>query len=387
MSEEMTPRERVRLALNHHEPDRIPIDLGGSICSSIHKNAYVELKEYLGMEVEEIQMADYIQQLPYLDEALLERFGVDFRMVQLPAATAPDIDILDEGNYYAFIDRWGSKLHMPKRDGLYFDWVDFPIKEPTLEALDRYLWPEPDPPAYNARLRQQAKDLFENTGYALVGSAIIGGGIFEQPARTMGLEDFFIALVKEPSFADRLMDRITDIYIESCNNYLDQVGEYLDVFTYWDDVNGQDGWLISPDLYREMIKPKQRRLLEAIKHKTDAKVYYHGCGAVYELIPDLIELGFDILNPVQVSARGMDTERLKKEYGDDIVFWGGGVDTQHVLPFGTPEHVADEVRRRIDDLAPGGGFVFAAVHNIQAFVPPENIVTAFETALEYGRYR
>ena len=387
MPEEMTPRELVRLALNHHEPDRIPVDLGGSICSSIHKKAYVELKEYLGMEVEEIKMADYVQQLPYLDEALLERFGVDFRMVQLPAATAPDIDILDEGDYYAFIDRWGSKLHMPKQDGLYFDWVDFPIKEPTAEALDSYLWPEPDPPAYNARLRQQARDLYENTGYALVGSAIIGGGIFEQPARTMGLENFFIALVKEPSFADRLMDRITDIYIESCNNYLDQVGEYLDVFTYWDDVNGQDGWLISPDLYREMIKPKQRRLLEAIKRKTDAKVYYHGCGAVYELIPDLIELGFDILNPVQVSARGMDTERLKKEYGDDIVFWGGGVDTQHVLPFGTPEEVADEVRRRIDDLAPGGGFVFAAVHNIQAFVPPENIVTAFETALEYGGYR
>jgi uroporphyrinogen decarboxylase len=151
MPEEMTPRELVRLALNHHEPDRIPIDLGGSICSSIHKNAYVELKEYLGMEVEEIKMADYVQQLPYLDEALLERFGVDFRMVQLPAATAPDIDILDEGNYYAFIDRWGSKLHMPKQDGLYFDWVDFPIKEPTAEALDSYLWPEPDPPAYNAR--------------------------------------------------------------------------------------------------------------------------------------------------------------------------------------------------------------------------------------------
>jgi uroporphyrinogen decarboxylase len=387
MPEKMTPRERVRLALNHREPDRIPIDLGGSICSSIHKDAYIQLKEYLGMEVEEIKMADYVQQLPYLDEALLERFGVDFRMVQLPAATAPDIGILDEGRYYAFIDRWGSKLHMPKQDGLYFDWVDFPIKEPTAEALDSYLWPEPDPPAYNARLRQQAKDLYENTDYALVGSAIIGGGIFEQPARTMGLESFFIALVKEPSFADRLMDRITDIYIESCNNYLDQVGEYLDVFTYWDDVNGQDGWLISPDLYREMIKPKQRRLLEAIKRKTDAKVYYHGCGAVYDLIPDLIELGFDILNPVQVSARGMDTERLKKEYGDHIVFWGGGVDTQHVLPFGTPDEVADEVKRRIDDLAPGGGFVFAAVHNIQAFVPPENIVTAFETALEYGRYR
>jgi len=382
----MNARERVMLALDHKEPDRIPIDLGGSICSSIHKNAYIDLKEYLGMEVEELKMADYVQQLPYLDEALLERFGVDFRMVQLPAATAPDVAIFEEGDYYAFIDRWGSKLHMPKEDGLYFDWVDFPIKEATMEALDNYAWPWPDPPEVNARLRQQAKALHENTDYALVGSAVIGGGIFEQPARIMGLENFFVALVREPRFADRMMEQITDIYIESCSNYLEQVGEYLQVFTYWDDVSGQDGWLISPDLYRKMIKPKQRRLLEAIRSKTDAKVYYHGCGAVFDLIPDLIDLGFDILNPVQVSARGMDTKRLKAEYGKDITLWGGGVDTQYVLPFGTPQEVADEVKRRIDDLAPGGGYVFAAVHNIQALVPPENIVTAFETALECGRY-
>jgi len=382
----MNPRERVMSALNHQEPDRIPIDLGGSICSSIHKEAYVELKQHLGMDLEEIELVDYVQQLPYLDEGLLERFGVDFRMVQLPAATAPGLNVFEEGDYYAFIDRWGSKLHMPKEGGLYFDWVDFPIKEPTMSALDNYAWPQPDPPAYNAQLREQAKVLYENTDYALVGSAVIGGGIFEQPARTMGLEDFFIALVTEPKFADRLMDQITEIYIESCNNYLEQVGEYLQVFTYWDDVNGQDGWLISPDVYRKMIKPKQRRLLEAIRSKTDAKVYYHGCGAVHDLIPDLIELGFDILNPVQVSARGMDTKRLKQEFGQDIVFWGGGVDTQRVLPFGTPANVADEVKRRINDLAPGGGFIFAAVHNIQALVPPENIVTMFDTALEYGTY-
>jgi len=382
----MNARERVMLALNHQEPDRIPIDLGGSICSSVHKDAYIELKKHLGMDLEEIQMVDYVQQLPYLDEALLECFGVDFRMVQLPAATAPDLNIFEEGDYYAFIDRWGSKLHMPKDGGLYFDWVDFPIKEATMEALENYTWPRPDPPEYNARLREQAEYLYEKTDYALVGSAIIGGGIFEQPARTMGLEDFFMALVTEPRFADRMMDQITEIYIESCNNYLEQVGEYLHVFTYWDDVSGQDGWLISPDIYRKIVKPKQRRLLEAIKRKTKAKVYYHGCGAVYDLIPDLIELGFDILNPVQVSARGMDTRRLKEEYGKEIVFWGGGVDTQRVLPFGKPEEVADEVKRRIDDLAPGGGFVFAAVHNIQALVPPENVVTMFETALEYGRY-
>ena len=374
------------MALNHKEPDRIPIDLGGSICSSIHKQAYVELKEYLGMELEEIKLVDYVQQLPYLDEALLERFEVDFRMVQLPAATAPGLSVFEDGDYYAFIDRWGSKLHMPREGGLYFDWVDFPIQEPTMEALENYDWPRPDPPELNAQLREQAKHLYENTDYALVGSAVIGGGIFEQPARTMGLENFLIALVSEPDFADRMMDQITEIYVESCDNYLSQVGEYLAVFTYWDDVCGQNGWLIAPDVYRERIKPKQRRLIDAIKSKTDAKIYYHSCGAVFDLIPDLIELGFDILNPVQVSARGMDTRRLKEAYGEDITFWGGGVDTQYVLPFGSTEEVVDEVKRRIDDLAPGGGFVFAPVHNIQALVPPENIVAAYETALKYGRY-
>ena len=381
----MNARERVMSALNHREPDHIPIDLGATICSSIHRQAYVALKQYLGMEVEEFRLADYIQQLPYLDEALLERFGVDFRMVQLPAATTPDVRIFEEGDYYAFMDRWGSKLHMPKDGGLYFDWVEFPIQEPTLEALDRYAWPRLDPPETLAQLRREAEYLYKHTDYALVGNAIIGGGIFEQPARVMGLENFFMALVSEPRFADRLMERITDIYVESCNNYLDQLGEYIQVFTYWDDLCGQDGWLISPDLYRKMIKPKQRRVLEAIRKKSDVKVYYHSCGAVYDLLPDLIELGFDAINPVQVSARGMDTRRLKQEYGQDITFWGGGVDTQSVLPFGTPQEVADEVKRRIDDLAPGGGFIFAAVHNIQAFVPPENVVTAFETALEYGR--
>jgi uroporphyrinogen decarboxylase len=388
----MKARERVLLALNHQQPDRVPIDLGGTICSSIHREAYVELEKYLGLEVEELRLVDYVQQLPYLDEALVEQFGVDFRMVQLPAATAPGVTLFEEGDYYAFIDRWGSKLHMPKDGGLYFDWVDFPLKvapgdeRRAMETLENYAWPQPDAPEHVACLRQQAQSLYENTDYALVGSAIIGGGIFEQPARTMGLESFLMALVKEPRFADRMMEQITDIYIESCNQYLGQVGQYLQVFTYWDDVCGQDGWLISPALYRQRIKPKQRRLLEAIKRKTDARVYYHSCGATYDLIPDLIELGFDILNPVQVSARGMDTKRLKAEFGRDIVFWGGSVDTQHVLPFGTPEQVADEVKRRIDDLAPGGGFVFAAVHNIQALVPPENIVTMFETAHQYGTY-
>jgi uroporphyrinogen decarboxylase len=382
----MNSRERVKSALDHKEPDRIPIDLGATIVSSITRSSYIPLKQQLGLPLEEIKMLDYVQQLPYLDGALMDRFGVDFRMVQLPAATAPGLEVFEEGDYYAFIDRWGSKLHMPKEGGLYFDWVDFPIKEPKMEALDQYNWPSPDPQALNVQLGLQARDLYENTDFALVGSAVIGGGIFEQPARTMGLENFLMALIAEPKFADRLMEQITDIYIESCNNYLDEVGQHIQVFTYWDDVNTQDGWMIRPEIFRKMIKPKERRLVEAIKKKTDAKIFFHGCGATFNLIPDLIEIGFDILNPVQVSARGMDTRRLKQEFGHDMTFWGGGVDTQRVLPFGSPSEVADEVKRRIDDLAPGGGFVFAAIHNIQAFVPPENIIAAFDTALEYGRY-
>lgn len=382
----MNPRQRVMLALDHKEPDRIPIDLGATIVSSVAKHSYIRLKEHLGMPLEKIKMLDNVQQLPYLDEKLLQRFGVDFRLVQLPAATAPGLSIFEEGDYNAFFDRWGSKLHMPKEEGHYFDWVDFPIKEISLEALDRYTWPKPDPKEYILQLREQAEYLYYNTDYALVGSAVIGGGIFEQPARTIGMQNFLISLVAEPKFADRLMEQITDIYIESCNNYLDEVGQYIQVFTYWDDVNTQTGWMINPDTYRKMIKPKQRRLVDAIKKKTDAKLFFHGCGAAFDLIPDLMDLGFDILNPVQVSAKGMDTKRLKQTYGKDITFWGGGVDTQRVLPFGTPTEVADEVKCRIDDLAPEGGFVFAAVHNIQPHVPPENIVALFETALEYGKY-
>ena len=257
----MISRARVMQALNHQEPDRVPIDLGATLVTSIVKKTYIELKQHLGMPVEQIKMFDYVQQLPYVDDALMDRFGVDFRLVQLPAATALGVDIFEEGDYLAFIDRWGSKLHMPKIGGLYFDWVDFPIKEATMSALDNYHWPSPDSVEVNAQLGRQAKALYENTDYALVGSAVIGGGIFEQPARVMGLQNFLMALASEPAFADRLMETITDIYIESCDRYLDQVGPYIQVFTFWDDMAGQNGWLINPAMYRKMVKPKQKRLV------------------------------------------------------------------------------------------------------------------------------
>jgi len=381
----MNSRERLLETLDHKEPDRIPVDLGGSIVTSITKNAYIALKRYLGMEAEEIKIYDYVQQLPYIDESLLKRLDIDVRMAATLYAVSESQEVYEEDNYYYFYDRWGSKLRMPKKNGHYFDWVDFPIKETSIENLNNYKWPEPDTRDYILRLKERVKDLYKNTDYALVGTAIFGGGVFEQPARIMRMEDFLSSLISNVKFADKVMEKIKDLYIENCSRYLEEIGNYIQVFVYWNDIATQSSFLISPEMFRKFVKPKDKEIIDAIKSKTKAKIFYHSCGAVKELIPDLIDIGVDILNPVQVSAKGMDTKILKKEFGKYITFWGGGCDTQHVLPYGSTKEVKEEVKKRID-LAPGGGFVFNAVHNIQDDVPPQNIMSMFEALEEYGKY-
>jgi uroporphyrinogen decarboxylase len=381
----LNPRERVLEALNHREPDRVPIDLGASSTTSIAASTYERLRDYLALPAEEIAIIDHVQQLAYPSEDLLGRLAVDTRVVHVSRGAVPTPDIVDDGDYLAYVDRWGIKLRMPKETGFYFDRVEFPIKKANVDGLEAYGWPPPleAPP----ELRARAKLLYENADYALVGGSFMGiGGIFEQAWKLVGLEDALMAMLTDHVFAERLLDAVTDAYIEAADGYLDAVGEYLHVFTFADDICSQDSWIVSPEFYTTLIKPRQRRLFEAVKRKTNAKIFYHSCGAAFDLIPHLIDIGVDIINPVQVSATGMDTKRLKAAYGRDVVFWGGGVDTQHILPFATPQQVTDEVKRRIDDLAPGGGFVFAAVHNIQALVPPANVVAAFETAADYGRY-
>ena len=219
------------------------------------------LREYLGLPEEEIVVYDEVQQLPYIGEDVLERFGVDTRMVQLPAAHVQGVEIVDDGEYWAMWDRWGSKMRMPKNNPLYYDWVDFPIAEMTSEALEAYQWPEPDSPELIAGLRERAQHLRATTDYALMGSGIIGGGIFEQACRVMGMEPFMMAMLTEPAFSAKLVDGITDTYIESVDRYLSEVGEYIDVFTFWDDVATQQGWMINPQSYIDVIKPRQKRLL------------------------------------------------------------------------------------------------------------------------------
>jgi uroporphyrinogen decarboxylase len=358
--------------------------LGGTLATSITSAAYGPLRAHLGLPAEELVIFEQTQQLPYLGEDLLERLGVDTRVVALPRERAFRPELIDDGEYWSWVDTWGARLRMPKKGGLYYDFVEHPIPDPTLEAVESYRWPDLVGDIELAAIQAEAIRLRTETDYALVGSANMGSGIFEQGCLLSGMETFMMAMVADQPIAERMLDGITDFLVAEVERYLAKMGPYLDAYIFTDDVATQQGWMISPDTYVKLIKPQQRRLFEAIHARTDAKLIYHGSGAVFDLIPHLIEIGVDVLNPVQVSAKGMDSARLKAAYGRDIAFWGGGVDTQQVLPFGTPDDVRAEVRRRIGDFEPGGGFVFAAVHNIQAQVPPANIVAAFDAVHEFG---
>ena len=383
----MTSRERIRKTLNHKEPDRIPVDLGSTIVTSICKGSYIELMDKLGFDIEEesIEMMDIVQQLPVLDQRLLDWANVDAVPLTTNGPSDYELEIKEEGDYYTFVDEWGAKLYRPK-DGYYFDYREFPIQESSLAALEKMDWPDPDDPGRMKGVKEKAERLYNETDYAIVGSPLFGGGIFEHPARVRGMEEFLMSTVSNKKFAEAIMEKFTQIYIKATENFLKEVGEYIDVFAYWDDVGMQNGPMIRPSFYREYVKPRQKRLFDVIKKHSDAKIFLHSCGASSQFIPDFIEIGVDILNPIQVSAKGMDTKKLKKEYGRDITFWGGGVDTQDVLPFGSKEDVREEVQKRIEDLAAGGGFVFAAVHNIQNMVPAENIIEMFETLKQNWKY-
>ncbi|MBS3792060.1 uroporphyrinogen-III decarboxylase [Candidatus Bipolaricaulota bacterium] len=381
-----SPRERVNKALNHEEPDRIPNDFGGTIVSSIHLEPYKELTDYLQLDPGGLGIRDHVQQLPFLTEDFREYFQVDF--VPLSANPPADwkLEIEENKDAYTYVDEWGTTMRMPKSGGHYFDYWEFPVTG-DLNELKSYDWPNPDDPARTEGLREEAFNLREEKDYAICGSPLFGGGILEQAERIIGLSQFLTLLLKDSEAAEYILDRLTDIYKKSAANFLGEVGDLIDVVLYWDDVGTQDSLLISPETYREMIKPRQRELFDTIKSCTDAKIFYHTDGAIWRLIPDLIEIGVDILQPIQVNSGRMgETKELKREFGDDIVFWGASCDSQKVLPYGTPEDVRRETKRRINDLKDGGGYVFSPIHNVQPGVPPENIEAMYETFFELRDY-
>ena len=383
----MLPRERVLTALNHEEPDRIPIDLGSTRVSGICLDAYATLLDALGLGQRELRVVDRKQGLAGPDEDVLEALGVDCRPIWTNPPSGGEPPIVEEGDYEVFIDEWGCRVSRPRARGLYFDLTEPVMTEPSLEALEKFAWPDVDDPARYEGLRQQAQRLREESPYALVGHCDFGQDVLGHFLNVRGYVEAMLDLAAQPDFAEAFMEGVTRLAMRAWGHFLEQVGDLVDVVAFYDDLGMQDRPLVSPAMYRRMIKPRHARIIAAMRERTRAKVFFHSDGAVAEFIPDLIEIGVDILNPVQVSAAGMeDTAALKRRFGKNMAFWGAACDSQRILPSASLEDVRREARRRIADLAPGGGYVFAPVHNIQNDVSGEKTLALYQTAREAGRY-
>lgn len=402
-SEAMTSRERVLAALRHQEPDRVPIDLDGTRASGISAIAYNRLRRHLGLPPGLARMYDLGQQLSHPETAVLARLGVDTLPLNrwpeghglrhgqwepwtlpdgsqalVPAGFAPETDA--RGNQY-ILDEDGRRVRMRPATGFYFDRIYHPLADATTVAeIEAYPLPVISDEELSA-LRLEAKFLCENTDKAIV--AEFGGSILEAGQDLRGWDRFLIDLVAERELAEALLQRVADNAIANLQRYMAAVGQYVQVVMMGDDLGIQHGLQMSPATYRRMIKPHHARIYGCVKAHSTAYVLLHSCGAVAPLIPDLIEAGVDALNPVQISAKGMAPATLKLDFGKDITFWGGGCDSQAILPTATPEEVRRHVRELVDIFAPGGGYVFAPVHNIQPDVPPENVIATFDAVRKF----
>jgi len=383
----MDSRQRLHLALNHQEADRVPFDLGATVLTSIHVKSYQQLRQHLGLPAVEPQVVDIFQQIVAVDDDMRDRLKVDVRDVAPRSSAAFRIEIKEMGEYTYFYDEWGIGWKMPKDGGWYYDMFSHPLQNAeSITELEKYPWPDPVDPArfvgMQARARQAAE--VEKQGVFMGG---LCAGIMEMAAWTRGFANYFSDFANNEKLLVGIMTRVMEMKMAYWEKALAEVGHYVDVVGEADDFAGQYRMLISPAMYRRIVKPLHKQLFDFIHAHTRAKIFFHSCGAIRPVIPDLIEIGVDVLNPVQVSAVGMDSAELKQEFGKDITFWGGGVDTQRVLSTGTPEEVRADTRRRIEDLAPGGGFVFATVHNIQGNVSPENLMAMWDALQEYGVYQ
>jgi len=377
----MESRERVLAAISHREPDMVPLDLGGHQ-TGIHIRAYRKLIDYLGLN-EEVEVMDPVQQLARVSEEVLSYLQIDTRYVWA-GMFSPPVELREvKSGFWGFRDQFGVVWAMPGKrpgEGLYCDIIESPLAEVPYEELDNYPWPQGRNEEALKGIRQYALKIRRETPYALVSG--ISGVIFEVCWYMRGFRQFYIDMIEQPRYVEKLLEHTYEYWTEFLAGFLGEVGDLLDVICIGDDLAMQRGPIFPPEIYRRLVKPFHRRLCTFIREKTEAKIHYHSCGAISEFIPDLIEIGVDIINPVQISARGMQPQELKKRFGDRIVFWGGGVDSQHTLPRGKPEDVRREVAFNMASFKPGGGYVFACVHNIQADVPLENLLAFWESAWE-----
>ncbi len=399
----MTSRERVTAALRHEQPDRVAVDFGGHRSSGIAAMAYGGLREALGLESRPIRIYDPIQQLAVIDEDVLDRFGIDvielgrgfaledsdWRDWPLPDGTPAQMPVwaLPQRVDEAWILRGTDGMPIAKMpDGaIYFEQCHWPfLEDEDLDRLEQELgncmWAAiaspPGPLGEGERLAAGAKHLRENSDRAIVG--LFGGNLLELGQWFYRMDRFLMMLAAEPERVDAFLDRVVEMHLKNLEAYLGQVGPYIDVIVFGDDLGMQDGPQMSPATYGRFFKPRHERLWKRAKELADVKVMLHCCGGVRPLLPDLIEAGLDAINPVQITCSGMDAEGLKKDFGESLTFWGGGCDTRHMLSNGTPDEIRRHVHQQLSIMAPDGGFVFQQVHNILADVPPQNIIAMFE---------
>lgn len=406
----MNSRERVLAALNHQQPDRVPVDFGGHRSSGIMAIAYAKLKKALGITSGDIYVYDIIQQLAIVEPPVLDALGID--VVEMGRGFLTDPDdwkewVLPDGTpckvpYFLNLERRGEDWYLLSDDGvplgvqkegtLYFEQIHWPLMDRDIEEDDfsdladqlRYtMWTGVPCPGSHlalderglAELARGAKKLRESTDRAIIG--LFGGNLFEVPQFLYRNDVYFMHMVLHPQDVRRLSQKLFELYMANLEKWLGAVGPYIDIVLFGDDLGGQIGPLISPEMYREYYKPYHAKLWRRAKEIANVKVMLHSCGGIEPLLNDLIEAGLDAVNPVQITCRGMDAATLKARYGDRLCFWGGGCDTRSVLPLGSPETVAEHVKQQVRIMSPGGGFVFQQVHNVMADVPPENVIAMF----------
>jgi uroporphyrinogen decarboxylase len=404
----MNSRERVLTSLQHKEPDRIPIDFGAMRSTGIAAPAYKKLKQHLGIPGP-TKIYDLFQWLAEPDIAVMEIMGAD--VIQLPRYNSSFGIRLD--NWKLWSDPAGEEYMVPgdfdpvqnadgsleirdknepsrvlarmTKSGYWFNPVFFPLAEAkSRRDIEAYDWESCIIGDAEVRtLHEKAKRLHDETDFAILGE--FGGNVYEGGHFDFGYQKFMELLLLDKNLAMCYLEKKAENWIESLKKYLPAVRDYIHVIQVGDDLGMQQGTQISLAMYREMIKPFHEKIYRFIKENSDLYLFLHSCGSIYDFLPDLIEIGVDIINPVQISAKKMEPEQLKKEFGQDLVFWGGGIDTQGAFSHGTLADICRETEENIKVFAPGGGFVFTQVHNIQSEVPPEKIVTLYKTAIKKGR--
>jgi uroporphyrinogen decarboxylase len=376
----MTSRQRALAAFAHEEPDRVPLDIAATGASLIRREVYEGVREIWGLPVEEDLGTNRASGMVIPGEAFRRRVGADFVQVGLECLEA--WEPLGGDSYR---DEWG--VTWMRSDGGEPAALAGPLERDDItvrEILDWDGYPAADDPSRYPDLAQRVARLRAETDYAIVFD--FHYGVIRECQRLRGFAPWLMDLIAEPERAEAIMEKVVETITGIAQHALAQIGDQVDVFLFYDDMGFQDRPYMRPQMYRELVKPYHMRFLKSIKGMTGAHIMMHNDGAIHDLLADYIEMGVEALNPMQVSAQGMgDTAALKAEFGDELLFWGA-IDTQAVLPFGSPQDVRDEVRRRIETLGPGGGYVLAPGHNVQSEVPPQNVVAMFEAAMEMGAY-